>query len=296
MPPQKRLPIIGSEAARTTAETVLRAALEAAGLTVAIDHLEPKPHQLADTIASLRRAGCLGAMVAAPYKERAAATLSALSDDARLSGAVNAIVRERSVLRGYNSDVDGIRAGLTAILPRVRGKWPKTAIVLGAGGGARAAVAVLIGSAFQRVVVFNRHLHRGEALVAYFGRSSRHMELRALPWHETFLEAELAKAGLLVNASGIGLEEGASPLVAVTPPTGLAVLDLVLHRSSTPLMRAAKAVGGSVANGQLSFLTAQGIAFRLWTGAEAPEDAMQLALAAAIGTAEGEAVVRDQGA
>jgi shikimate dehydrogenase len=291
MPPQKRLPIVGSEAARTPAESVLRAALEATGQAVTIEHWEPKPHLLAESLAPLRRGGYLGAMIGAPYKERAAAALTALSDDAKLTGAVNTVVREGSRLRGYNSDVDGIRAGLAAILPRVHGKWPRNAIVLGAGGGARAAVAVLIGASFQRVVVFNRHLHRGEALVAHFGRSSRHMELRALPWHETFLEAELGKAGLLINASGIGLEEGVSPLAAVSLPDGLAVLDLVLHRGSTPLMRAAKAAGGSVANGQLSFLSAQAISFRLWTGVEAPEEAMRTALAGAVGASEAEAAV-----
>lgn len=291
MPPQKRLPIVASEAARTPAEPVLRSALEATQLAVAVEHWEPKPHLLAEALAPLKRAGYLGAMIAAPYKERAAAAITTLSEDARLTGAVSTIVREGTRLHGYNSDVDGIRAGLTAILPRVQGKWPRTAIVLGAGGGARAAMAVLIGASFQRVVVFNRHLHRGEALVAHFARSARHMELRALPWHETFLEAELAKAGVLVNASGIGLEEGASPLAAVGLPRGIAVLDLVLHRGSTPLMRAAKAEGGSSANGQLSFLTAQAIAFRLWTGVDAPEDAMRAALTAAIGAPEGEAAV-----
>jgi shikimate dehydrogenase len=292
MPPQKRLPIVGSEAARTPAESILRAALEATGQAVAVEHWEPKPHLLAESLASLRRSTYLGAMIAAPYKERAAAALTALSDDAKLTGAVNTIVREGTRLHGYNSDVDGIRAGLTAILPRVQGKWPRDAIVLGAGGGARAAVAVLIGASFQRVVVFNRHLHRGEALVAHYGRSTRHMELRALPWHETFLDAELAKAGVLINASGIGLEEGAaSPLATASLPSGLAVLDLVLHRGSTPLMRAATAEGGSVANGQHSFLTAQAISFRLWTGIEAPGEAMRAALTAAIGAPEGEASV-----
>ena len=118
---------------------------------------------------------------------------------------------------------------LTSILPKVAGKWPRRAVVLGAGGGARAVVAVLIGSGFQRVAVFNRHLHKAEAVVAHFARSARHLELRAVPWHETFLEVELAKAKLLVNASGIGVEEGTSPVPAALLGTGLFVLDLVLE-------------------------------------------------------------------
>ena len=113
------------------------------------------------------------ALVASPHKERAATLLDGLSDDARASGAVNTIVRDGAKLRGYNSDLDGVRAGLAAILPKVQGKWPRAAVVLGAGGGARAAVAVLIQSGVQRVTVFNRHLHKAEALVAHLNRTAR---------------------------------------------------------------------------------------------------------------------------
>ena len=71
---------------------------------------------------------------------------------------------------------------------------PRQAVVLGAGGGARAVVYGLITEGFQRIIVFNRHLHRAEGLVKHFGRSAAHMELRAMPWHESIIEAELAKA------------------------------------------------------------------------------------------------------
>jgi shikimate 5-dehydrogenase len=155
-------------------------------------------------------------------------------------------------------------------------------------------VAVLIGSGFQRVAVFNRHLHKAEAVVAHFGRSARHMDLRALPWHETFLEVELAKAKLLVNASGIGVEEGTSPLPAELLATGVFVLDLVLNHATTPLMREAQARGGSVTNGQASFLAASGVTFQLLTGRAAAADVMRAALAVELGLPEeGIAVVGD---
>jgi shikimate dehydrogenase len=155
-------------------------------------------------------------------------------------------------------------------------------------------VAVLIGSGFQRIAVFNRHLHKAEAVVAHFARAARQMELRALPWHETFLEVELAKAKLLVNASGIGVEEGASPLPTPMLGTGLFVLDLVLNHASTPLMRDAQARGGSVANGQASFLEGSAITFQLLTGQAAPAEVMRAALAVELGLPEeGIAVVGD---
>ena len=290
----QRLPVIGQSFAHSAVEAVQRAAFEAAGLPIAIERWERKPHQLAAAIEGLRDPDFAGALIAAPHKERAAGMTDALSEDARVSGAANVIVRDGARLRGHNTDVDGVREGLASILPKVTAKWPRQAVVLGAGGGARAVVAVLIGSGFQRVAVFNRHLHKAEAVVAHFARAARHLELRALPWHATILEAELGRAKLVVNASGIGAEEGASPIPVELLPVGLFVLDLVLNHAATPLLREALARGGTVANGQGSFLTASAETFTLLTGDGAPSDVMRAALAAELGLPEeGIAVVGD---
>ena len=66
--------------------------------------------------------------------------------------------------------------------------------------------------------MFNRHLHRAEGLVKHFGRSASHMELRAMPWHESIIEAELAKTKLLVNATSIGLTTDETPDPGRDPP------------------------------------------------------------------------------
>jgi shikimate dehydrogenase len=290
----QRLPVIGQSFAHSAVEVVQRAAFEAAGLPIEIERWERRPHQLAAAVEALRDDSFAGALIAAPHKERAAGMTNALSDDAKVSGAVNVVVRDGVRLRGHNTDVDGVRAGLAAILPKVAGKWPRQAVVLGAGGGARAVVAVLIGSGFQRIAVFNRHLHKAEAVVAHFARSTRQTDLRALPWHETFLEVELAKAKLLVNASGIGVEEGASPVPPELLGAGIFVLDLVLNHATTPLMGDAEARGGTVANGHAAFLAGSAVTFQLLTGQAAPADAMRAALAVELGLPEeGIAVVGD---
>jgi len=289
--PEQRLPIIGTGSQTTPTEAVLRAGLDAAGLDVIVEHWQPRPHLLGEAIAKLRARDYLGALVIAPHKEKAASLVGGLSEDARLSGAVNVIVRDGSKLRGHNTDMDGIRAALAAILPRVQGRWPRVAVVLGAGGGARAAVAVLIGSGFQHVAVFNRHLHKAEALVAHFARSARHMELRARPRHETILEAEVSRAGLVIDASGLGADEAASSISPEALPDGLFVLDLALHQAATPLMREARTRGGTVANGQVSFLAAQAAAFRLWNGKEPPAEVLREALSSTLGSSDLEVAV-----
>jgi len=286
MPPT-RLPIIGYPLAQTPLEGVLRAALAEAGATLEIERWERRPHQLADALREVRDADeFAGALIASPHKEKAPPLADALSDDARISGAVNVFVRADGRLRGHNTDADGVRAGLASILPRVKGKWPRQAVVLGAGGGARAVVAVLIGAGFQHVAVLNRHLHKAEALVAHFSRAARHMELRARPWHDAIIEAELARAELLVNASGSGAQEGESPIPADLLPADRYVLDLVLNHVTTPLMAAAKERGGTVANGQGAFLAGCTETVRLLTGTAPQLETLRAALAAELGLPE----------
>jgi len=285
--PATRLPIIGYPIIQTPHEGVLRAALAEAGAEIVIEPWERRPHQLAEALKEIRADEAFaGAIIASPHKEKAPPLSDALSDDARVSGAVNVFVRVDGRLRGYNSDMDGVRAGLVAILPRVRGKWPRNAVVLGAGGGARAVVAVLIGSGFKHVAVLNRHLHRAEALVTHFSRAARHMELRARPWHDAIIEAELARAELLVNASDLGVGEGASPIPADLMPPDRYLLDLVLNRPSTPLMEQAEAQGGTVANGQAAFLRASSETIKLLTGRTPAAEVLRAALATELGVPE----------
>jgi shikimate dehydrogenase len=287
----QRLPIIGFPLTQTPAEIVLEAALSAAGIEVQLERWERKAHLLPEAVGELRTKDMIGALIASPHKEKASGLVNSLSDDARSTGAVNVIVRRDEKLSGHNTDVDGVRAGLTAILPAVQAKWPRQAVVLGAGGGARAVVSVLIQSGLQHIAVFNRHLHKAEALVNHFGRSARHMDLRARPWHETIIEAELDKAGLLVNAIG-GHDE--SPIPQELLPDNLYLLDLGLHRSETVLMREAKARQGTVSDGRQSFVAASTATFKLLTRRDAPLDVMRATLSREMGLPEeGVAVVGD---
>jgi hypothetical protein len=149
------------------------------------------------------------------------------TEEAHATGAVNTLTKEGRKLVGHNTDVPGFKVALDSLVGRQ--KMPRTAIVLGAGGGARAVVYGLIREGFQRVIVFNRHLHRGEGLVKHFGRSAAHMELRAMPWHESIIEAELAKTKILVNATSIGLMTDESPVPAEILHRAV-VLDLITRR------------------------------------------------------------------
>ncbi len=148
----------------------------------------------------------------------------------------------------------------------------------------------LIRAGFQRIIVFNRHLHRAEGMVKFFARSAAHMDLKAMPWHESIIESELARTKVLINATSIGLNSDVSPVPAEVVTGELLVLDLIYNR--TRLLRDAEAAGATAMDGETMLLHQGAAAFALWTGQPAPLEVMSEALASAraegVRSAEGE--------
>jgi shikimate dehydrogenase len=275
-----------------------QAAFDELGIDARYETWDRDTIALGDAIVEIRGDDFLGANVTIPHKERVVPMVDRLTEEASYTGAVNTLTREGKRLIGHNTDVAGFKVALDRLVGRQ--KMPRMAVVLGAGGGSRAVVYGLIREGFQRIVVFNRHLHRAEGLVKHFGRTAAHMELRAMPWHESIIESELAKTKVLINATSIGLTSDASPVPAEALHDDLFVLDLIYSR--TRLLRDAEAAGATVADGELMLLHQGAAAFTLWTGQPAPLDLMQQKLAEAraggLRSAEGEptGVAADAGA
>lgn len=276
----KRVVLIGHPVAQSLSSVLQQAAFDATGIDARYEPLDIPLIELPDTIEQLRGDEYLGANITVPYKERVVPMVDRLTEEAQATGAVDTITREGSRLVGHNTDVIGFRAALDALVGRQ--KMPRAAVVLGAGGGARAAVYTLITEGFQRAIVFNRHLHRAEGLVRHFGRSASHMELRALPWHESVIEAEIAKTKVLINASAVPDAGQTSPVPAELLVPELLVLDLLYSPPETQLLRDARAAGAAdTANGDLMLLHQTAAAFGLWTGREVKIDVLREQLDAA---------------
>jgi shikimate dehydrogenase len=284
----KRVVLIGHPVAHSLSGAMQQAAFDALKIDAAYELWDRAPIDLAEAIAALRSDDILGANVTVPHKERVVPLIDKMTEEAAATGAVNTLTREGRRLVGHNTDVVGFGVALDKLVGRQ--KMPRQAVVLGAGGGARAVVFGLIRQGFQRVVVFNRHLHRAEALVKHFGRSAAHMELRAMPWHDSIIESELVKTKVLINATSIGLVADESPIPGEILPPDLLVLDLIYRQ--TAFLRAAAAAGCTTADGETMLLHQGAAAFTLWTGQPAPLDVMAEALAAAradgLRSAEGE--------
>ncbi len=284
----KRVVLIGHPVAHSLSGAMQQAAFDARGIDARYELWDRAPIEFPDAIEEIRSGDFLGANVTIPHKERVVPLIDRLTEEAQATGAVNTLTREGRRLVGHNTDVPGFAAALDRLVGRA--KMPRQAVVLGAGGGARAVVYGLIRSGFQRVVVFNRHLHRAEGLVKHFGKSAAHMDLRAMPWHESIIESELARAKVLVNATSIGLNADETPIPGEILGRDLRVLDLIYNR--TRLLRDAEAAGCTAHDGETMLLHQGAAAFTLWTGQAAPLDVMSDALASAraqgLRSAEGE--------
>jgi shikimate dehydrogenase len=216
------------------------------------------PNEFGDFLARLGERGYVGANITIPHKEAALALTAA---DARASavGAANAIWRDDRVLKSTNTDVEGFLGNLDAAAPGWD-KGLKTAVVLGAGGSARAVVYGLIERGFGRVHVVNRTLERAEALRQRFGAA-----VRPASWSDA--DALLGEAGVLVNSTSLGMK-GQPPLTIDVGllPAGAVVTDLVYVPLATPLLTAARARGLATADG-LGVLLHQAVrGFSLWFG------------------------------
>ncbi len=213
--------------------------------------------KLAEFIKSMRANGYVGANVTLPHKE-AVLKLSDPDERARAVGAANALWFDDDRLRSTNTDVEGFLANLDAATPG----WDRglsTAMVLGAGGGARAVVFALLAREVGRIYVINRTAERAKALRKKFGA-----RIQVAGWEET--TGLLGGAGLLVNTTTLGMV-GQPPLeFNLRCPPSLVVADLVYAPLVTGLLASARARGLRTADG-LGMLLHQAVrGFELWFG------------------------------
>jgi len=216
------------------------------------------PDEFAAFVKNLAARGYVGANVTLPHKE-AALALSQPDDRAEAVGAANTLWLDGASLRSTNTDVEGFLDNLDASALH----WDRdlgTAVVLGAGGAARAVVYGLVLRRLERIMVVNRTGDRAEALRRRFGQS-----VHPVPWDER--SAALAGAGLLVNATTLGMDhQGGLTLDIGRLPGHALVADLVYAPLLTPLLAAATARGLRTADG-LGMLLHQAVrGFTLWFG------------------------------
>ena len=230
------------------------------------------PFQVAETdlnkaIQGIKALNIRGVNITFPYKEKVIKFLDEVEESARRIGAVNTIVNNKGILTGYNTDVIGFRKSL-----QEDGKFvikEKKAVILGAGGAARAVVYALLEEEIEEICIFNRTLEKAKKikqdLSSFFPKS----HISVFPLEKEDLKNKIEKSHLLVNTTSIGM----APRVDNTPlpdeklfHPNILVYDLIYHPAKTLFLRQAERAEANVING-LPMLVYQGIeSFYLWTG------------------------------
>lgn len=226
-----------------------------------------------DAVMGLRALGFLGANVTVPHKEAVVPFLDELGDSARAIGAVNTIVvEEDGRMIGHNTDADGFIADL-----KERGivVHDRHAVVLGAGGSARAIVYALLKHDCKKLTILNRTKAKADELAYSFGR----MFLKA-HIDTDVLEKKIDSCDLVINTTSLGMAatKGSSPWRDDLSFTREQVIyDLIYNPKQTLLLQKATHDGACALNG-LGMLVQQGaLAFEMWTKRKAPAALMRAA-------------------
>ena len=259
-PPLKLAGVMGWPVAHSRSPRLHGHWLARYGIAGAYLPLLVAPDDLARALEGLRALNFRGANVTLPLKEKALALVDRAEPLARRIGAVNTIVVEADgSLLGSNTDAFGFTENLKAGAPG----WTAAAgpaVVLGAGGAARAVIAALLDAGAPQIRLYNRSLERAQALQAAFDGP-----VEVAPWRQR--SAGLDGAALLVNTTSLGMaghEELEIELDAL--PRGAVVNDIVYAPLSTPLLQRARARGNSVVDGLGMLLHQARPGFEAWFG------------------------------
>ncbi len=240
-------------AGHTRSPAMHNAAYAALGIDAVYLAFDVAPGELGAAIAGARALGVRQLAISIPHKEAVIAHLDRVDDTARAIGAVNTVTRVGDALVGSNTDWIGIARALE----RETALAGKTAVVLGAGGTARAALyALRAGGA--RAIVLNRTPGKAEAIARELGaeRAGALEELASIP-HD-----------VLINTTSVGLRSDVAPVAADTLRAGCVVLDAVYEPLETRLLRDATARGAKPISGKWMLIEQAREQLRLWTHRE----------------------------
>lgn len=273
------LGVFGDPVAHSRSPLMWNAAIDALGLDAVYLKFHVKRGTLGEALSGMRALGIRGVNLTLPHKEAAFEFLDEVDEAARKIGAINTVrLGEDGKLSGFNTDAPGLMRSLIEGGAKIKGS---KAVILGAGGAARAALVGLGDEGADSIVIAARRREAAEALSAEFTESSQ-AELRPIDLNE--LGDELSDADLLIQATSATLagnphaEEFAASIPIERLPERAIVTDLVYAPLETALLRRANERELKTIDG-LGMLIHQGaIAFSIFLGVEPPIDRMRAAL------------------
>lgn len=223
--------------------------------------------------------GVKGFNVTLPHKEIISQYLSDVSEEAGIIGAVNTVINNSGNLVGYNTDVHGI---IESLLPFEKEIKDETALVIGAGGAARAVIYSLI-RRFKvgKIILVNRTQQKTESLKEYFSAKMKFYNFKTFELIPPDLTEIFADSKLIINSSSIGMFpniDDSPTLIEESFNKNQIVFDVVYTPVNTRLLQIAQKQGARTITGIKMFLEQAAASFELWAEEKMPKEKAELHL------------------
>jgi shikimate dehydrogenase len=274
--PPRLFGVLGDPVDHSLSPAMHNAGFAARGLPHLYLRWRVSPSELSLALQEARRLGVGGLNLTVPLKETVLPLLDELTAEAERIAAVNTIMWRRGRLVGDNTDARGFTRALRGRV-RLRGT---RAVLIGAGGSARAVAASLVTGGCRELVVANRTPARAETLAAWL-RDVGAPGVRVAALEALRRGDALEGAALVVNTTPVGLAGRSLAVRIEATPRRCLVVDLVYGSKPSPFLHAAARAGRPVLDGAPMLLHQGALAFEAWTQRRAPLAAMALALRSA---------------
>ena len=271
---KKVIGIFGYPLGHSISPIFQQAALDNVGINARYETWSVPPESFQGFLEDIRMNNFIGANVTIPHKETVIGYLDELDANAEKIGSVNTIVNRDGRLIGYNTDSYGFLRSIKRFYPRLDFS-KKSALVIGAGGAARAVIYSLLDKKINSIIIANRTISRAKALADEFNKE---INVGTIGISSIELRSAAINSSLIVNCSSVGMKNSDSESLLLLDRSAIRsdciVFDLVYNPVVTPLIQLATDAGANVIGG-LGMLVFQGAAsFKLWTGQCPPIDVM----------------------
>ncbi len=222
---------------------------------------------LKTAIMGVRALGIQGVNITIPFKESSKEFMDFIDPSAKKIGAINTVVLQSEKLHGYNTDWIGFREPLVKDIRM--NLTNKRAIVLGAGGAARAVVFALAEGGCSEISIFNRTEQHALEVKRNFKEFFPHCVIKIFPYYDENIQKEINNADLLINTTPLGswYYPDQDPLPKeIKLPSRLIYYDLIYQPDRTALLKRAEKSGNRVINGKAMLVYQAAESFYLWSG------------------------------
>ncbi|MDH7604883.1 MAG: shikimate dehydrogenase [Melioribacter sp.] len=254
-------------------------AFELSGLNYIYLPFDVPPSALKDSLKGMIALGIKGFNVTIPLKEKVLPFLKDISEEAGIIGAVNTIVNDDGILRGYNTDVLGVTESLLPFKDELQGA---TVTVIGAGGASRSVIYSLIRNfKVERINIVNRTEQLAESLKEYFSTKMIFSNIKSYPLVPPDLIDVFRNSKLIVNTTSIGMYpdvDDAATTILESFTKDQIVFDVVYTPIKTKLLKLAESQGARIITGLKMFVEQGAKSYEIWTGEQMPKEKVYKAL------------------